>query len=80
MKIIRFNLDHIAHLLETRSLDQLYTIEEEMKNEIKKGNAVGFEKGGGSFKDISVFHDMLELNTFYNKFLGSKNHLLFQAL
>jgi hypothetical protein len=80
LKIISFNLDHIERLLETKSHDQLYTIEEEMKNEIKKGNAIGFEKEGDSYKEISVFHDALDLFTFYNKFIGSKSHLLFTSL
>ena len=80
MKIININLKHIEHLLETRSIDQLYTIEEEMKNEIKKGNAIGFEKEGDSYMDISVFHDLRELFSFYNKFLESKTNMLTQLV
>jgi hypothetical protein len=72
LKIININLNHIEHLLKTRSIDQLYTIEEEMKNEIKNGNAIGFEKERDSYLDISVFHDLRELFSFYNKFLESK--------
>jgi hypothetical protein len=80
MKIISINLNHIEHLLETRSIDQLYTIEEEMKNEIKKGNAIGFEKERDSYLDISVFHDLRELFSFYNKFLESKTNMFTQLV
>jgi len=80
MKIISINLNHIEHLLETRSIDQLYTIEEGMKKEIKNGNAIGFEKERDSYIDISVFHDLRELFTFYNKFLESRNHMLSQMV
>jgi hypothetical protein len=80
MKIININLKHIEHLLETRSIDQLYTIEEEMKNEIKKGNAIGFEKEEDSYMDISVFHDLRELFSFYNKFLESKTNMFTQLV
>jgi hypothetical protein len=80
MKIIHINLKHIEHLLETRSIDQLYTIEEEMKNEIKKGNAIGFEKERDSYLDISVFHDLRELFSFYNKFLETKTNMLTQLV
>ena len=80
MKIININLKHIEHLLETRSIDQLYTIEEEMKNEIKKGNAIGFEKEEDSYMDISVFHDSRALFSFYNKFLESKTNMLTQLV
>lgn len=80
MKIININLKHIEHLLETRSIDQLYTIEEEMKKEIKNGNAIGFEKERDSYLDISVFHDLRELFSFYNKFLESKTNMLTQLV
>jgi hypothetical protein len=80
MKIISFNLDQIEHLLESRSLDQLSVIGEEMKNEIKKGNAVGFESDGLSHNEVSVFHEMRELYSFYNNFLESRSHLLFRGL
>ena len=80
MKIIKINLNQIEHLLESRSLDQLSVIDEEMKNEIKKGNAVGFESDGVSHNEVSVFHDVRELYSFYNKFLASRNHLLFRGL
>jgi hypothetical protein len=80
MKIININLNHIEHLLKTRSIDQLYTIEEEMKNEIKNGNAIGFEKERDSYLDISVFHDLRELFSFYNKFLESKTNMLTQLV
>jgi hypothetical protein len=80
LKIININLNHIEHLLKTRSIDQLYTIEEEMKNEIKNGNAIGFEKERDSYLDISVFHDLRELFSFYNKFLESKTNMLTQLI
>jgi hypothetical protein len=80
LKIININLNHIEHLLKTRSIDELYTIEEEMKNEIKNGNAIGFEKEGDSYLDISVFHDLRELFSFYNKFLESKTNMLTQLV
>jgi hypothetical protein len=80
LKIISINLNHIEHLLKTRSIDQLYTIEEEMKNEIKNGNAIGFEKERDSYLDISVFHDLRELFSFYNKFLESKTNMLTQLV
>jgi hypothetical protein len=80
LKIISINLNHIEHLLKTRSIDQLYTIEEEMKNEIKNGNAIGFEKERDSYLDISVFHDLRELFSFYNKFLESKTNMFTQLV
>lgn len=80
MKIIKINLNQIEHLLESRSLDQLSVIDEEMKNEIKKGNAVGFESNGLSHNEVSVFHEIRELHSFYNNFLASRSHLLFRGL
>ena len=80
MKIIKINLNQIEYLLESRSLDQLSVLDEEMKNEIKKGNAVGFESDGVSYNEVSVFHEISELYSFYNNFLASRSHLLFRGL
>ena len=80
MKIINIQLEHIEQLLQSRSYDQLYVIDNEMRSEIKNGNAIGFVGSGISLNEVSVFHDEQELNTFYNKFLESKYHLLFQQL
>ena len=80
MKIININLDQIEQFLKSRSYDQLYVIDNKMKNEIKNGNAISFIGSDVSFKEVSVFHNVEELNTFYNKFLESKYHLLFQLV
>jgi hypothetical protein len=80
MKIINIHLEHIEQLLESRSYDQLYVIDNEMKSEIKNGNAIAFVGSGISLNEVSVFHDEQELNMFYNKYLESKYRLLFQLV
>jgi hypothetical protein len=80
MKIININLDLIEQFLKSRSYDQLFVIDNEMKSEIKNGNAIGFVGSGLSLNEVSVFHDEQELNIFYNKFLESKYRLLFQLV
>jgi hypothetical protein len=80
MKIINIQLEQIEQLLKSRSYDQLYEIDNEMRSEIKNGNAIGFVGKDNPSNEISVFHDVEELNLFYHKFLESKYHLLFQLV
>ena len=80
MKIININLDQIEQFLKSRSYDQLFIIDNKMKNEINNGNAIGFTGSSVSFKEVSVFNNVKELYNFYDKFLESKYHLLFQLV
>jgi hypothetical protein len=80
MKVININLDQIEQFLKSRSYDQLFVIDNKMKNEINNGNAIGFTGSSISLKEVSVFNNAKELYSFYDKFLESKYHLLFQLV
>lgn len=80
MKIITVSLNQIENLLEKRALDQLAALDQEMKIEIKNGNAIYFEKDGTTCDATSIYHDVKDLYNFYYKFLESKCHLLFRTI
>ena len=79
MTTIKFDLNSIERLVEYKQTAVVNSIFDYISTEINRGNPILFERKQEDFEAAEVFHNNLELTSFYDRFLEEKKPFFFQT-